>query len=170
MIDDLSNLYAYNRWADERISSSCRELETADYMREVVPGWASLHSTILHIAAATHVWARRFEGERNVPLLTEAEVPNLDAARELLADAQGRIERIIASTGPDGLAAIRTFYNAKGEPRSMPFWAALRHVVNHATYHRGQAASKLKRLGIEPPVTDLLFWAHELTAESSIGG
>jgi uncharacterized damage-inducible protein DinB len=37
----------------------------------------------------------------------------------------------------------------------------LRHAVNHATYCRGQVASKLKRLGVEQPATDFLFWALE---------
>jgi len=36
-------------------------------------------------------------------------------------------------------------------------------VVNHASYHRGQVASKLKRFGVEPPVTDLVAWAIERT-------
>ena len=33
-----------------------------------------------------------------------------------------------------------------------------RHLVNHGTYHRGQIAAKLERLGVEPPATDLVFW------------
>jgi uncharacterized damage-inducible protein DinB len=37
----------------------------------------------------------------------------------------------------------------------------LRHVVNHSTYHRGQVAAKLKRLGIDQPATDFVFWARE---------
>lgn len=44
---------------------------------------------------------------------------------------------------------------------SLPQWAILRHIVNHASYHRGQVASKLKRFGIEPPNTDVFFWAIE---------
>jgi uncharacterized damage-inducible protein DinB len=43
----------------------------------------------------------------------------------------------------------------------LPPWAVLRHVVNHSTYHRGQVASKLKRLGVEQPMTDFVFWAIE---------
>jgi uncharacterized damage-inducible protein DinB len=37
----------------------------------------------------------------------------------------------------------------------------LRHVVNHSTYHRGQVASKLKRFGVEQPMTDFVLWALE---------
>jgi uncharacterized damage-inducible protein DinB len=43
----------------------------------------------------------------------------------------------------------------------LPPWVVLRHIVNHSTYHRGQVASKLKRLGIEQPATDFVFWAFE---------
>ena len=39
--------------------------------------------------------------------------------------------------------------------------SVLRHIVTHSTYHRGQAASKLKRFGIEQPNTDFFFWAIE---------
>ena len=44
---------------------------------------------------------------------------------------------------------------------TLPRWAMLRHIVNHSTYHRGQVASKLKRFGIEQPLSDLFFWAIE---------
>jgi uncharacterized damage-inducible protein DinB len=33
--------------------------------------------------------------------------------------------------------------------------------VNQSTYHRGQVAAKLKRLGAEPPATDMIFWIME---------
>jgi hypothetical protein len=36
---------------------------------------------------------------------------------------------------------------------------------NHSTYHRGQVASKLKRLGAEQPATDFVFWAVEQTPQ-----
>ena len=38
---------------------------------------------------------------------------------------------------------------------------AEQYIVNHSTYHRGQVASKLKRFGIEQPITDFFFWAIE---------
>jgi uncharacterized damage-inducible protein DinB len=50
---------------------------------------------------------------------------------------------------------------AVGRTFTLPRWAMLRHIVNHASYHRGQIASKLKRFGIEKPCTDFFFWAIE---------
>jgi uncharacterized damage-inducible protein DinB len=38
---------------------------------------------------------------------------------------------------------------AVGRTFTLPPWAILRHIFNHSTYHCGQAASKLKRFGIE---------------------
>ncbi len=32
------------------------------------------------------------------------------------------------------------------------------HVINHSTYHRGQLASEFKQAGIEPIVTDYIFY------------
>ena len=72
---------------------------------------------------------------------------------------------MIAETTPEGLNGIRDFRNLKGEGRLMPFWAVIRHVANHATYHRGQIASKLKRLGFEAPITDFSAWAFEQTPQ-----
>ncbi len=74
----------------------------------------------------------------------EAELPTLDDDARLLAVAQDRLDR---------LAAPFVYRNTRGRAASLPLWAALRHVVNHASYHRGQVASKLKRFGVEPPVT-----------------
>jgi uncharacterized damage-inducible protein DinB len=48
-----------------------------------------------------------------------------------------------------------------GRTATLPPWAVLRHVVNHSTYHRGQVAAKLRRLGVEPAATDFIFWMFE---------
>lgn len=35
------------------------------------------------------------------------------------------------------------------------------HIINHATYHRGQIASDLRQSGIEPIVTDFIFYKRQ---------
>lgn len=164
MNDDLASLFAFNRWADDRFVTAIRQLTPEQYTQEPVPGWASVRSSLVHIAAATSLWARRLQGEDVRTLLTETEVPTLDDAVRLLAEGYDAFDALLAAATPEKLAAIWTSRDLKGNERKMPFWAVYRHVVNHATYHRGQIASKLRRLGITPPFTDLVLWAVERTA------
>jgi uncharacterized damage-inducible protein DinB len=37
----------------------------------------------------------------------------------------------------------------------------VRHVVNHSTYHRGQAATQLRQLQVVPPSTDFVRYRNE---------
>ena len=57
--------------------------------------------------------------------------------------------------------AKREGFKLKGEPKIAPFWAVLRHVVNHGTYHRGQISSMVKRVGGKPISTDMVVWGIE---------
>jgi len=50
------------------------------------------------------------------------------------------------------------YINTKGMHYTNPVREILFHVVNHSTYHRGQIAADLKASGIQPPVTDYIFY------------
>ena len=84
----------------------------------------------------------------------------MDDVAALLDRAYQLFERLAGSLTPEMLATPRTF-SGRGRTAVLPPWAVLRHVVNHATYHRGQVAAKLKRLGVDPPATDMIFWVKE---------
>ena len=60
--------------------------------------------------------------------------------------------------GPQGAERV-TFQFIGGGEGCMSREEMMLHVVNHATYHRGQVASKLRLLGLAPPITDLAAWA-----------
>lgn len=165
MTDDLPSLFRFNRWADERILAACRALGPADYAREPAPGWPPIHATLAHLAGSTLAWARRFGGEVVAAPIDPATIPTLDDAARMLGDAHDRLDAVARSLTPDRRAGLWTYCNFRGEDCTLPLWAALRHVVNHATYHRGQVASKLGRLGAPAPATDLALWAIEATPQ-----
>src|SRR5262249_40505661 len=124
------------------------------------PGWSSVRSSVVHIAVVTEGWLRVFAGESVQTVPTEAELATVDDAERHLERAYQVLAQALPTLTPEQLATPRPF-RGRGRSAVVPPWAVLRHVVNHATYHRGQVAAKLKRLGVEAPATDLIFWALE---------
>lgn len=170
MKDDLSALQDYNRWANRLLLESLAPLTHDDYVREMGGGWPSARATLVHLAGATRAWAERLEGRDATVLPNAEELPTLADAARMLNEADARIAAFVAAAAPERLAAPFSWKNLKGEAKSAPLWAVLRHTVNHASYHRGQAAAMLKRLGGKPQATDLVRWAIERHAEGAFEG
>jgi uncharacterized damage-inducible protein DinB len=160
MLDDFASLYAYNRWADRRVLEACRKLTPEQYAAEPLPGWSSIRSSVVHIAIVTEGWLRGVAGESIQEVPTEAELATVDEAERLLDRAYEIFQRINPGLTPEQLSEPRTF-SGRGRTAVLPPWAVLRHIVNHSTYHRGQVAAKLRRLGFDPPPTDMIFWVME---------
>lgn len=162
--DDLESLYAFNSWANARVLETLRALPEADYVKEQGGGWPSVRATFVHLAGATDAWAERFAFRDATRLATPDELPALeDAARVLLA-AEEKHRRQLATYTPARLAGPFTWKNLKGELRTANFGVVVRHVVNHQTYHRGQIASMVRRLGGAPKSTDMVVWGIEQAA------
>ena len=160
MQDDVVALFAYDRWANRKVLDACRRLAAEQYGAEPVPGWSSVRSTCSHIALATEFNLRTLAGDSGEAMPTEAELATVEDVARLLERAYRRFEALRPTLTPEWLDATLTL-RWPGHTATLPGWALLRHIVNHATYHRGQIASKLKRLGVEPPNTDFFFWAIE---------
>jgi uncharacterized damage-inducible protein DinB len=160
MQDDFVALFAYDRWANRRVLDACRKLTAEQYGAEPVPGGSSVRSTICHIALATEFNLRTLAGDPDDRMLTEADLTAVDDAAQLLERAYRRIEEMRPTLTPERLNTVLTL-RAVGRTFILPLWAILRHIVNHSSYHRGQVASKLKRFGIEQPITDFFWWVIE---------
>jgi uncharacterized damage-inducible protein DinB len=87
-------------------------------------------------------------------------VATVDDAARLLERAYRRFEELCPTLTPERLNTVLTV-RGPGFTATLPRSAILRHIVNHANYHRGQVACKLKRSGIELPNTDFFFWVIE---------
>jgi uncharacterized damage-inducible protein DinB len=160
MQDDVVALFAYDRWANRKVLDACRKLTAEQYVVEPVPGWSSVRSTVYHIALVTEFHLRTLAGDPDDSILTEADLATVDDAARLLDRAYRRFEELQPTLTPEWLNTLLTLRRS-GRTATLPPWAMLRHIVNHSTYHRGQVAAKLKRLGVEQPLTDFFFWVIE---------
>ena len=56
--------------------------------------------------------------------------------------------------GDEGVARVFEYKLLSGQPGASPLWQMLQHVVNHASYHRGQVTTMLRQLGAAPAKSD----------------
>jgi uncharacterized damage-inducible protein DinB len=166
MNDDIASLYEFNKWADAKVYEAVRKLTPEQYIAEPVTGWAPIRSTLNHIAIVTEGWMRGIAGESVESFPSEADLPTIDDAERHLLLAYKHLETVIPILTPEWLNTPRKF-GSRHRVAILPPWVVLRHIVNHATYHRGQVASKLKRFGIEPPSIDMVFWAMAKIPQNS---
>ena len=142
------------------MSSKARAGYSMSSIAEPVPGWSSVRSTVYHIALVTEIHLRTLAGDPDDSIPTEADLATVDDAARLLERAYRRFEELQPTLTPERLNTVVTL-RRRGRTATLPPWAMLRHIVNHSTYHRGQVASKLKRFGVEQPLTDFFFWVIE---------
>jgi uncharacterized damage-inducible protein DinB len=158
MRDDLVSLYAYTRWADERMLAACAALTADQAVQPLGGSFPTLHATLFHVAGAAIVWQRRLEGIESPPFPHIEQFPDIATIDESLKASHEFYGRYVATTAPETLGSLLRYKNLKGEWFERPLWLILRHIANHATYHRGQVVHMLRMLGVTPPSTDIVVW------------
>lgn len=106
-----------------------------------------------HILNAHEIWNSRIEG---ITIKTSVwEVRASENLKKINTNNFNLSKKIIETYDLDKKIIYR---NSKGDQFENSIKDMLFHVVNHSTYHRGQIASNLKEHGIEPLVTDYIFY------------
>jgi uncharacterized damage-inducible protein DinB len=155
--DSFASLVAYTRWADRALLAPVAELTPAQYTLELGGSFPSLQATVAHLAGAAKLWSLRLSGQAYGGLPPSAEIPDVATALARLGEAYAVFEEIAPEWQKEP-EAIFHFRNIAGMEKAVVRWQVFRHIVNHATYHRGQIANMLRQLGVKPPSTDLLYW------------
>ena len=176
-ISDIQTLYAYNRWANERMFSALEQLNGDQFTAPVASSFPSIRETVFHILGAEWIWLKRWQGispratagdanvnSETMSRLTPVKVPAVQelwtvAALRSFADAiEGERQEFLATVTEDRLPAPLQFSDMAGNAHSEPLVQLLQHLVNHGTYHRGQVTTLLRQAGAETVSLDMLFF------------
>lgn len=121
----------------------------------------SVRDTAVHLAGAEWLYLSRFRGVSPEVHWTPADFPGPGDLREKRAPVAADLAAFAAGRSEEGLRAPLSYLNLKGEPVSFPLGQVMLQVTNRSTYHRGQVASQLRRLGAVPRSTDLILYCME---------
>lgn len=108
---------------------------------------------ISHIMNAHNIWIARIN--KVSPDVMVWDIHQLP----VLADMdKASFEKTLEVVNSEIWNEVINYNTSRGEPFSNTVRDILFHVVNHSTYHRAQIATELKAAGIEPLITDYIFY------------
>jgi uncharacterized damage-inducible protein DinB len=159
--DDIRSLYAFNRWANRRFLEVLETLDEERLARRIESSFPSLVGTFAHMVAAEWVWLRRWLGENPTAFPGWLVAPRLDDLAARLAEVEAERAAFLAGLGDADLQARVSYRTLAGDPFANRLLDLLLHVVNHASYHRGQLTTMLRQVGATPPATDYVLFDRE---------
>jgi uncharacterized damage-inducible protein DinB len=162
MKDLLSQLAAYNTWANQKLLETILALPVDKQKQEVPSSFNSLYKTMLHMYSAESIWWQRMKLQERINIPMEDFNGSVqELAQELLQQNRQWHQWINDATDPM-LDHVFQYFSLKRESFKQPIFQMLLHVFNHGTYHRGQLVNMLRQLGIEKiPQTDFIVWSRK---------
>lgn len=160
-IDDVRTLFAFNRWANDRILDAVSPLNLNEFTRDLRTSHVSVRGTLVHMLWAEWIWFRRWEGESPKILISDDEYEDVEAIASQWHDLDRERQRFLETLTDAGLERVFGYENRQDEHWEYSLVSSMQHVVNHSSYHRGQVVTLLRQLGKTPPATDFLVFFDE---------
>src|SRR5207249_4959023 len=144
----------YSAWATRRVLESTAALSSDELSRDLGASYGGVLGSLKHIYQADSIWFDRLMGAPTGDLSKYE--PSADFSEWLpLLDGYVKWAEGLAPADWDRIVPYR---NVKGEGFQTPVWQIVLHVVNHASYHRGQITTMLRQIGRAPIGTDLITY------------
>jgi uncharacterized damage-inducible protein DinB len=149
-LSDLQTLVDYHYWARDRLLEAIEPLSAEQWRRDLGSSFKSIHETVAHIYAAEWAWHQRWQGNSPTALFPAEKLPDVASVRGAWSELEANVRAFLAGLGEAGITRVFEYRLLNGSEGSSPFWQMLQHVVNHASYHRGQVTTMLRQLGAQP--------------------
>ena len=150
-LQDLRTLLDYHYWARDRILSALEPVTPEQFTKALGSSFTSIQDTLGHVYSAEWAWHQRWIGKSPAAQLPRETFPDVATVKRLWEKTEAEVRAFLESLGEAGVERTFDYKMLTGEPASSVFWHMLQHVVNHASYHRGQVTTMLRQLGAAPP-------------------
>jgi uncharacterized damage-inducible protein DinB len=144
-----------------RTLTAAARLDPDAFTRPLGSSFSSVRDTLTHILSGHWIWLERWQKRFPTAMLNAADFPTVESLRTRWKTVDQDRERFIRDLTAEDLHRSATYLNRAGEQFAYPLWQQMLHVVNHASYHRGQIVTMLRQLGAEVVGTDFLSYYDE---------
>ncbi|MFN2445734.1 MAG: DinB family protein [Vicinamibacterales bacterium] len=148
----LRDLYAHQAWAN---AEHWRAIQASD----LASTDAATHSRLHHITLVEQLflWVG-LGGQGPLPLTKPDDFATLTEMAPLAKRVDEEAVAFVEGLSGERIETQITIPWVKNPPLTLSLGQALLQAAMHSHYHRGQNATRLRELGGEPPLTDLIVW------------
>ncbi len=153
--DEVRFLFAYDRWATQRVLAPLDGLDEAVWAGTNVVGERGLGGILVHHLGASQRLRHAFQQDEERPRPEDEPLPSVGELRQRWAAEWAAVDSWLEAMTDDFVAYVHD---------GVPVWQMLVHVVNHGTQHRSEAAALLTAEGLSPGELDLIDYAEDQAA------
>jgi uncharacterized damage-inducible protein DinB len=151
-IDEVRALFAYDRWATERVLNQIVGVDEATWSASGVFDERGLGGILVHHLGASQRWRHGLQDDGLMPRPEREPLPDPAGVVAGWQEEWPQVDAWLASLDDGWLTH---------DDEGVPFWLMLIHVVNHGTQHRSEAAALLTQAGRSPGDLDLITYAED---------
>jgi len=159
---DLQTLLDYHYWARDRALDAAALLTPEQFTKDLGSSFKSVRDTLAHTYSAEWAWYSRWHGTSPTAMLPYDQFSDVASLRTVWRDLEAKMRAFVGGLDDAGVSRVYEFKMLSGQATSGILGQMLQHVVNHATYHRGQITTMLRQLGAQPGKSmDLIAYYRE---------
>ena len=150
---DMDFLFAYERWATDRVLAACDGLDEATWTSPNGIGERGLAGVLVHALGAHQRWRYGLGRSPESPRPEREPLPTIAGLQAAWQDELRAMDEWLATLDDATLAAVE---------EEAPMWQYLAHLANHGTQHRSEAAVLLTAAGHSPGDLDMVDFIEVL--------
>ncbi len=160
MKEMLKQYAAYNIWASGKLFSIILSLSEEQQQNEMPSSFTTIYKTVFHMWDAESIWWQRMKLQEKINVPSKNYNGSIQEVIAGLSEQSKLWDAWVNAASDLALDHVFQYQRMDGSQFKQPIWQMILHVLNHATYHRGQLVNMLRQLGIHKiPSTDFSTWA-----------
>jgi uncharacterized damage-inducible protein DinB len=160
--NDLRHLIDYHYWARDRVLDAVRALEVSAFTAPRESSFTSIRDTLAHTYLAEWAWYSRWQGHSPSAFPALDQFADVDSLSTAWQDTEAKVRAFIEPMSDTDTTRVIGYRLFSGVEAASPMWQMVQHVVNHASYHRGQVTTMLRQAGATPAKSmDLITYYRE---------
>ena len=148
-IEEIRDLFLYDRWATEKLLRAVEGIDEETWSRAEVIDQRGLGGILVHMLGAFQRWRHGLSDDGEEPRPERGALLSADELRAQWATELPAMEAWLLTVDDAWLA---------GDDEGVGFAWMLRHLANHGTQHRSEAAALLTQAGHSPGDLDMIDW------------